>query len=90
MSADVRMVEIPWPMVRPLWVPLSAGGVREVWDTFVKPIQDSGDPPSVEERCLMAILRSVFDGLSEAEDNPDLSAEAIAVNDRFQRRANGE
>jgi hypothetical protein len=56
---------IPVPVVRPLDSLLDRPEyVQEVWDAFVKPDQDSGLPPSIEMRLLMAILRAVYQGLS--------------------------
>jgi hypothetical protein len=58
-------VAIAIPIVRPLAMPLDKPEyVTEVWNAFVKPEQDAEIPPSVEMRLLMAILRSVYDGLA--------------------------
>lgn len=65
--ADSPDVLIPMPLVRPLDIPVSADGVLDVWDTFVKPHQAAGIPPSVELRILMAVLRAVHKGLSDYE-----------------------
>jgi len=55
---------IPVPMVAPLGIPVDTKvKVQEIWDTFVKPEQDAGIPQSVEMRVLMAILRSVYEGM---------------------------
>jgi hypothetical protein len=60
--------ECPIPIVRPLGSRLDkAEYVQEVWDEFVKPEQDAEIPPSVEMRLLMAILRAVAQGLTDAE-----------------------
>lgn len=67
-----RTVVIPVPIVAPLGVELDATGVRMVWDEFVKKQQETGNPQSVEERCLMAILRAVNLGL---ETGPIIEAE---------------
>lgn len=56
-------ITIPMPMVRPLGIPVTKEAVQEVWDTYVKPDQDAEVPPSAEMRILMAILRSVYEGL---------------------------
>lgn len=57
----------PVPIVAPLGTALDKPEyVQEVWDAFVKPDQDSGLPQSVEMRMLMAILRAVHKGLSDA------------------------
>lgn len=53
------------PIVAPFGIPISKKAVQEVWDTFVKPEQDSGVPQSEEMRCLMAILRAVYAGFPE-------------------------
>ena len=50
----------PAAKVRPLGLDLDASAVQEVWDTFVKPQQDSGELQSVEDRILMAILRTMY------------------------------
>lgn len=60
------MVLIPIPSMAPFGDPLDEPEfVQEVWDTFVKPDQDSGGPQSVEMRMLMAILRAVYRGLED-------------------------
>ena len=67
LSADrgIETVAIALPLVRPLAMPVDKPEyVTEVWDAFVKPEQDAEIPPSVEMRMLMAILRSVYDGLA--------------------------
>ena len=56
------MVTIPYPSVAPLDVPITRDDVEDVWDTFVKPDQDAGGLQSIEMRCLMGILRSVYKG----------------------------
>jgi hypothetical protein len=43
---------------------VTPGMVRDVWDTFVKPHQDSGKLQSAEMRVLMAILRATYEGLA--------------------------
>lgn len=60
-------IAIPLPLVRPFGTQITAGAVQDVWDAYVKPDQDSGNPPSVEMRCLMAILRAVYAGMVEKE-----------------------
>ena len=68
----VDTVVIAVPMVRPLWTPLDQPEyIQEVWDTFVKPEQDAEVPQSVEMRMLMAILRSVYDGLAMGAEQDD-------------------
>lgn len=68
MSNDDReWVQIPVPLVRPLGISVTTDAVQEVWDTFIKPVQDRGDVQSVEDRILMAILRAVYEGLQIAE-----------------------
>lgn len=59
----MKTVVIPVPIVLPLGVEVDASGVQMVWDTYIKPGQAAGNPQSVEERCLMAILRAVNVGL---------------------------
>lgn len=57
-------MRIPVPQVAPFDIPITdPKAVQDVWDTFVKPDQDSGGPQSVEMRTLMAVLRSVYAGL---------------------------
>jgi len=53
----------PIPQVAPMGFEVTPGMVQDVWDTFVKPHQDSGDVQSAEMRVLMAILRSTYEGL---------------------------
>lgn len=60
-------IKIPMPVVAPLGVEVTSDAVQEVWNVFVKPGQESGVPQSFEERVLMAILRSVYQGLTERE-----------------------
>ena len=60
----VRTVVIPVPTVVPTGVEVDALGVQMVWDEFVKRQQASGNPQSIEERYLMAILRAVNVGLA--------------------------
>lgn len=67
MTTPRRTIAISAPLVAPFMTELSAGDVRAVWDSFVKPEQDSGIPQSVEMRCLMAILRAVFAGMTEED-----------------------
>jgi hypothetical protein len=65
-SEAVEMMVIPVPLVMPLGWPLkSKKVVEEVWDVFVKPEQERGNPPSIEMRCLVAILRAVWEGMPE-------------------------
>ena len=68
MSAESRTITIPVPVVAPLgWELDKPQMVQDVWDVFVKPEQDAGVPQSIEMRALMAILRAIYQGLSEAE-----------------------
>lgn len=63
---------IPWPHMRPLDVPISAGMVKEAWDAII-PGLDGGGPQSGETRILMAVLRAVYDGMhgiTRSEDQP--------------------
>lgn len=59
----------PIPTVRPLGYEVTAEMVQEVWDAYIKPGQDAGMPQSVEERVLMAILRSVYAGLTPSTED---------------------
>lgn len=68
--SDLPPLTIPHPLVWPFGLPITAGGVQDVWDCFVKPDQDAGNPQSVEMRLLMAILRAVAAGLEPPPD-PD-------------------
>ena len=67
MTDDRKMLTIPHPTVRPLGQEVSRDEVRAVWDTWVKPAQDSGEIQSIEDRILMAILRAVYEGLPATE-----------------------
>lgn len=67
-----KTVVIPVPIVMPLGQEVDSAGVKMVWDQFVKPQQETGNPQSVEERYLMAILRAVNAGL---ETGPIIDAE---------------
>lgn len=62
---DERLT-IPVPLVAPLGIPVTAGAVQEVWDAFVRPAQERGEQ-SAEDRILMAILRAVYQGMTELE-----------------------
>jgi hypothetical protein len=63
---EVDAVLIPIPLVAPFGSPVDKPEfVQDVWDTFVKPAQDADEPQSAEMRVLMAILRSVYEGLSQ-------------------------
>lgn len=64
-------MEMDVPRVLPLGIEVDRDAVREVWDTFVKPIQERGDLQSVEDRILMAILRSVYAALPATEREAD-------------------
>ena len=56
------------PRMAPFGLPVTADGVREVWDAFVKPSQaDDAPPQSIEMRELMAILRWAHTRLSPEE-----------------------
>jgi hypothetical protein len=66
-----RTITIPVPELAPFGLPITnPNAVQDVWDTFVKPGQDAQVPQSVEMRALMAILRAVHQGLTDA-DLPD-------------------
>jgi hypothetical protein len=61
------MIDVSHLEVRPLSWNIARSDVQDVWDAFVKPLQDSGDPQSIEMRTLMAILRAVYAGLPEED-----------------------
>lgn len=63
----VTDITIPLPLVRPLGLPVTRANVEEVWNAFIKPEQEERGLQSVETRILMAILRSVYEGLPELE-----------------------
>ena len=59
---------IPVPRVAPFGEPADKRSfLQDVWDTFIKPSQEAGNPQSIEERILMAVLRAVYEGLPEEE-----------------------
>jgi hypothetical protein len=60
-------IVIPVPLMAPFLLPLGAGAVQEVWDAFVRPDQDARMPQSIEMRALMAILRAVYQGMTNSE-----------------------
>lgn len=62
-----RTITIPVPTVAPMGWEANSASVQEVWDTFVKPDQDAGNVQSGEMRVLMAVLRSVYEGMLRAE-----------------------
>jgi hypothetical protein len=65
---------IDHPRSEPLGIPVSADGVREIWEAFVVPDQLKGTAQSVEMRRLMGILRSVYAALSTSPDGePNLT-----------------
>lgn len=53
-------ITMPIPQVAPFGMPLDKpeSAAQEIWDAFVKPDQERGDPQSVEMRMLMALLRA--------------------------------
>lgn len=53
---------IPWPTARPLNVTISASDVHEAWETLIEPLAAEG-PQSGELRCLMGVIRAVYDGM---------------------------
>lgn len=63
------------PLVAPFGVAVSQEAVKDVWDAFVKPEQEKGEPQSVEMRVLMGILRSVYDALPTIEDMKEINKE---------------
>ena len=57
---------IPHPEVAPFGGHISKTDVQAVWDAYVKPTQtDDAAPQSVETRTLMAVLRSINEGIPE-------------------------
>lgn len=62
--SEPKTFTCPVPLVAPLGIEVTPGIVQEVWDTFVKPEQEQGIPQSGEMRSLMAILRAVYEGLT--------------------------
>lgn len=64
---DRKLMTIPVPLVAPFGIECTEGGVQDVWDAFVKPDQEAGNPQSVEMRLLMAILRAVYEGFTNEE-----------------------
>lgn len=67
MSTAPETFNCPVPEVRPFGVKVQAKHVQDVWDAFVRPVQEGDLPQSVEMRCLMAILRAVYSGLTTLE-----------------------
>lgn len=65
------MAELKLVPVAPLGMELTRDAVRDAWDTFVKPAQDRGDLQSVEDRILMACLRSLYISLPPTDREPD-------------------
>lgn len=64
---ETETIPIPIPRLAPFGLAISdPESVQEVWDAFVKPDQDAGRLQSVEMRALMAILRAVHQGMTEA------------------------
>jgi hypothetical protein len=62
-------ITIPTPIVAPLgWAVDNPQMIQDLWDTFVKPEQDAGRPPSVEMRVLMAVLRALYVGLGGEQE----------------------
>ena len=59
----LKKIVIPVALVAPFMEEVDSAGVQMVWDTFVKPAQDRGDPQSIEDRYLIAILHAMFAGL---------------------------
>lgn len=61
-----KYISIPVPQVAPLgWEVEDPEMIKGIWDTFVQPDIDAQVPQSVEMRVLMAVLRAVYEGLSE-------------------------
>lgn len=68
-----KRIGIPVPRLAPFGIEVDSTGVMDVWNTFVKPDQDNDVPQSVEMRALMAILRAVYQGMTEDEDGATAS-----------------
>ncbi len=64
------MAELKLVPVAPLGVELDRDAVRMVWDEFVVRLQD-GQLQSIEDRTLMACLRSLYISLPPTESEPD-------------------
>jgi hypothetical protein len=56
--------------VAPLGIPLDRDAIREAWEEFVVRLQD-GRLQSVEDRILMAALRSLYNILPPTEQEPE-------------------
>ena len=70
------------PTMAPFGIPITASGVQEVWDTFVKPEQDEDRPQSAEMRMLMGILRWVSTTLEALEEQDAADAEEAETGER--------
>lgn len=69
---EATSLTIPWPSMRPLGILVSADGVKEAWDAIIGPLAEDA-PQSVEMRILMAVVRSVYDGMHGITGSGDLS-----------------
>ena len=59
-----KTITIPIPIISPMGLEITeASTIEEIWDAFINPTQEEELPPSVEMRCLMAVLRAVYAGL---------------------------
>lgn len=67
------MTELTMVPVAPFGTLLDRDAIREVWKVFVVPGQQSGTPQSVEERYLMAALRTLYHSLPPTEREPDVT-----------------
>lgn len=70
------------PKMAPFGIPITASGVQEVWDAFVKPEQDEDYPQSAEMRMLMGILRWASTTLEALEEQDAADAEEAETGER--------
>lgn len=67
--SDRTNFTIPGIYVAPLGIQITnPEAIHDIWDVYIKPSQERGDLQSIEERMLMAVLRSVHAGL-DTENN---------------------
>jgi hypothetical protein len=71
MTDDRKTFTAHVPLMRPLGVEVTSTMVEDVWDMFVKP--GGEEAQSGEMRVLMAILRSVRNGLKAVEDGKPIT-----------------
>lgn len=73
------------PKMAPFGIPVTAAGVEDAWKAF---IEGKDRPQSVEERILMAVLRSAHQGLAEHERLAELRAAGQGTLVEVMREAN--